>query len=300
VTAAPEITVVIPVWDAYVRWLPSALASLDDQGVPVTVIVVDNASTTVVPEVAQATTLRLERRVSVGAARNAGLALVRTPFVCFLDADDQLLPGALARMRDRLAARPSFVASVSACVAWIEGTGAMVRWRWPRPLAYRLCRHRRLFTMVTALRNAYPTTGVLIRTETLRAAGGFADADHEEDWLPAVALAARGHVDLDERPGRRCRVSGRSLYGAGADFATMRANRRELLRALRRDPRTRVFALTAGWALAAVRCRGRRTRPCAPGRPGRGAVSAPRGRRGRSGSAPRRRSEPSGAPATRR
>jgi hypothetical protein len=252
VTPAPDITVVIPVWDAYVRWLPSALASLDDQGVAVTIIVVDNASRTAVPEVARATTLRVERRVSVGAARNAGLAAVRTPFVCFLDADDELLPGALARMRERLAARPSFVASVPACVAWVEDTGAMVRWSWPRPPAYRLCRHRRLFAMVTALRNAYPTTGVLIRTETLRAAAGFADADHEEDWLPAVALAARGHVDLDARPGRRCRVSGRSLYGAGAELATMRANRRELRRALRHDPRTRILALAAGWALAAA------------------------------------------------
>jgi hypothetical protein len=172
--------------------------------------------------------------------------------VCFLDADDELLPGALARMRDRMAARSSCVASVPACVAWMEDTGETVRWGWPRPPAYRLCRHRHLFAMVTALRNAYPTTGVLIRTETLRAAGGFADADHEEDWLPAVALAARGHVDLDERPGRRYRVSGRSLYGAGADLATMRANRRELRRALRRDPRTRAFALAAGWALAAA------------------------------------------------
>jgi hypothetical protein len=250
VTPAPDITVVIPVWDAYVRWLPSALASLDDQGVAVTIIVVDNASRTAVPEVARATTLRVERRVSVGAARNAGLAAVRTPFVCFLDADDELLPGALARTRDRLVARPSFVAGVTGCVAWAEDTGAMVRWEWPRPLAYRLSRHRRLFALVTALRNAYPTTGVLIRTEALRAAGGFADADQEEDWLPAVALAARGHVDLDERPGRRCRVSGRSLYGAGADLATMRANRRELRRALRRDPRTRALALAGGWALA--------------------------------------------------
>lgn len=97
--------------------------------------------------------------------------------------------------------------------------------------------------MVTALRNAYPTTGVLMRTDAMRAAGGFADADHEEDWLPAVALGARGDIDLDTRPGRRYRMSDRSLYGAGADLATMRANRRELRRALRRDPRTRAFAL---------------------------------------------------------
>jgi glycosyltransferase involved in cell wall biosynthesis len=251
-TQTPEISVVIPVWDDYTPWLPSALESLGDQGVAITVIVVDNASTTAVPAAPRVTMLRLDRRLSVGAARNVGLAAVSTPFVCFLDVDDVLLPGALARMRARLAARPSAVVAVASCDAWIEATGEAVRWGWPRPLAYRLARHRRLFAAATALRNAYPTTGVLMRTAAMRAAGGFADADHEEDWLPAVALAARGDVDLDHRPGRRYRISGGSLYGAGADLATMRANRRKLRRALRRDPRTRAFALTMGWALAAA------------------------------------------------
>jgi glycosyltransferase involved in cell wall biosynthesis len=102
VTAAREVSVVIPVWDDYARRLPSALASLGDQGMALTIIVVDNASTTPVPDAPQATTLRLERRVSVGAARNAGLAAVDTPFVCFLDADDELLPGALVRLRASL------------------------------------------------------------------------------------------------------------------------------------------------------------------------------------------------------
>ena len=147
-------------------------------------------------------------RRSVGAARNAGLATVGTSLVCFLDADDELLPGTLERLRARLAARPSCVASVAASVAWLEGSGETVSWRWPRPLAYRLCRHPRLFAAAASLRNQYPTTGAaLMRTEAMRGAGGFADADHEEDWLPGVALAARGRVDLDRRPGRRYRVS---------------------------------------------------------------------------------------------
>lgn len=251
-SAEPEIAVVIPVWDAYVSWLPRAVASLGEQGVAVRVVVVDNASRTPVPAVAGAVRLRLRRRRSVGAARNAGLAVVTEPLVCFLDADDELLPGTLARLRDRLAAEPSRVVAVPASVAWDERSGAAVAWGWPRPLAYRLCRHRRLFALVTALRNAYPTTGVLIRTDALRAAGGFADADHEEDWLPAVALAARGHVDLDARPGRRYRVSERSLYGAGAELATVRANRAALRRALRRDPQTWGLAAAFGWALAAA------------------------------------------------
>jgi glycosyltransferase involved in cell wall biosynthesis len=251
-SAVPDIAVVIPVWDEYVRWLPRAAASLGEQGVAVRVVVVDNASRVALPPIPSATTLRLAKRVSVGAARNAGLAAVSAPLVCFLDADDELLPGTLARLRDRLAARPSSVVAVPRSLAWAESTGEPVRWDWPRPVAYRLRRHRRLFTFVTALRNAYPTTGALMRASALRAAGGFADSDLEEDWLPAVTLAARGHVDLDSRPGRRCRLSARSLYGTGADLATVLANRRALRRALRRDPRARTFALAFGWALAAA------------------------------------------------
>jgi glycosyltransferase involved in cell wall biosynthesis len=247
----PDITVVIPVWDSYVDQLPFALASVRRQRVPVAIVVVDNASAIAVPETPGAVTLRLPVRRSVGAARNAGLATVGTSLVCFLDADDELLPGTLERLRARLAARPSCIASVAASVAWLEGSGDPVAWPWPRPLAYRLCRHPRLFAAAASFRNQYPTTGAaLMRTETMREIGGFADADHEEDWLPGVALAARGRVDLDRRPGRRYRVTDRSLYGAGVDLATMNANRRRLRRALRRDPRTDVGWVTSG-ALAA-------------------------------------------------
>lgn len=243
-----DITVVIPVWDDYVGYLPTALASLRDQGVPVAVLLVDNASRTPLPT--GPAILRLPARASVGAARNAGLAEVHTPFVCFLDADDELLPGTLARMRERLHARPRAVVSVAASIAHRDGE--IVPWPWPRPLAYRLCRHRRLFAALTALRNAYPTTDVLMRTAAIRDAGGFADADHEEDWRPAVALAARGHVDLDRRPGRRYRLSAGSLYGGGIDVATMRAARRDLRRALRADPVTRRAMRAAGWLVAAA------------------------------------------------
>jgi glycosyltransferase involved in cell wall biosynthesis len=252
VKAVAAITVVIPVWDDYVARLPTALASVRNQGIAVEIVVVDNASTTPVPEVPGAVTMRLPRRETVGRARNLGFAEVTTPLVCFLDADDELLPGTLRRGCARLAARPSCVVSVAASVAWIDTTRDSVDWPWPRPFAYRLCRHRRLFALSTAFRNAYPTSSALIRSDVLRDAGGFADADHEEDWLPAVTLAARGGVDLDASPGRRCRVSDRSLYGSGADRATMHANRRALRRALRRDPRTRALAIAAGGALAAV------------------------------------------------
>jgi hypothetical protein len=50
----------------------------------------------------------------------------------------------------------------------------------------------------------------------------------------------------------RYRVSAGSLYGAGADLATVLANRRAMRRALRRDPRTRVLAVIGAGPLAAA------------------------------------------------
>lgn len=48
------------------------------------------------------TVLRHGRALGLGAARNAGLALVDTPYLGFLDADDTLAPAALARLTGTL------------------------------------------------------------------------------------------------------------------------------------------------------------------------------------------------------
>ncbi len=57
------------------------------------IVVVDNASSTPVPELEGCEVVRAPRRLSVGAARNLGLEQVATEYVVFLDADDMLLEG---------------------------------------------------------------------------------------------------------------------------------------------------------------------------------------------------------------
>src|SRR4051794_33617208 len=96
----------------YGSYLREAVDSLLSQegGAP-HVMVVDDGSTD--PETHRAmeampAEVELVRQSNAGvvAARNAGLAGVRTPFVLFLDADDRLAPGALAAMRSALEQHP--------------------------------------------------------------------------------------------------------------------------------------------------------------------------------------------------
>ena len=97
--SAPAVTVVIPAWGAYAEGpLREAVASVQAQNVAARVLVVDNASELPVTPPAGAELVRSERRLTRGAARNLGLAHVRSPLVMFLDADDVLLPGALTTL----------------------------------------------------------------------------------------------------------------------------------------------------------------------------------------------------------
>ncbi|MEN2740063.1 glycosyltransferase family 2 protein [Microbacterium sp. X-17] len=113
------VTVIVPGFDV-AAYAEDALASLRAQTLPDWVaILVDDASTDATGEIfARAAAadprfrvVRLPRRSGLGAARNAGLDLVETPFVGFLDADDVLVPDALERLTTTLDASGSdFVA----------------------------------------------------------------------------------------------------------------------------------------------------------------------------------------------
>ena len=73
-------------------------------------VVVDNASTVTVPRLKGTDVVRTPQRLSAGEARNAGLRHVNTEFVMFLDADDELLEGALERARLEISSDPGLAA----------------------------------------------------------------------------------------------------------------------------------------------------------------------------------------------
>jgi glycosyltransferase involved in cell wall biosynthesis len=175
---------------------------------PVEIVVVDDAS----PDAATRDTLaaleadgvkvvRLATNQGVGEARTLAFDSTRAPFVYPLDADDEAIPGVLARMADRLEAQPEAVA----CVGDIEefGDHELVR-RIPERLdPYRV-----------ALTNDYPITA-LYRRDAVAAIGAWRPVyEHQgyEDWNVWMGLAEHGGqiVHLGG-PGYRRRLHGQRL-----------------------------------------------------------------------------------------
>ena len=194
-------TVVIPVWDAYAgQRLVAAVASLSDQDRRARIVVVDNASSLELPVMDDVYVIRTAERLTLGSARNHGLAAVTTPNVIFWDADDLMMPGTLGFLEDQLEADPGLVAVGAAILDEPSG----IRHRWPRRWIAGLIPHRRTFALIDCVWSMFPTTGAtLIRTDVARACGGFGDANSGEDWSLGAALVWRGRVGWSERPGRR-------------------------------------------------------------------------------------------------
>lgn len=234
------VTVVVPVWDRYVTFLRECVESVLDQTdveAP-RVVVVDNASNARVPTLPPGVeVVRSPRQLSVGAARNLGLRRVETESVIFCDADDRLLPGALAFLTSRMAQRPELVATICRYVSWNPDTGARaVLERSPRPVVFRVARYPRLFALAGLRYNCFPLVGGILRTEAARDAGGFGDRNVGEDWILGAQLAFRGPIEFHREPSFLRRVHAGSLWyrqHASADYLA----RCQLLRErVKRDP----------------------------------------------------------------
>jgi len=112
----PLMTIVIPARNRE-RLLPRTLASVRRQTLrPLSVVLVDNDSSDSTGEIMRRwqrqtagdinVTVITEKRHSAAAARNAGLAIVTTPYVMFFDSDDVMLPCHCAEFADAIAANP--------------------------------------------------------------------------------------------------------------------------------------------------------------------------------------------------
>lgn len=214
--------VVIPAWNLGDE-LNACVDSVLNQEVQARVMIVDNAteqSLPALPDVPSVEVVHLPRRLSVGAARNEGLARVQEEFVMFLDGDDLLLPGALAFLHEQISARPEASVVAGSFEVWSPKSGRRVLARWPFDYCYRLNRYPRAFALANCARNMLPITGpVLMRTSAARACGGFADANWAEDWALGAVLAFAGVPILSRR------VCG--LYRVDSDRFTL-SDRKEL------------------------------------------------------------------------
>lgn len=199
----PLVSVVIPCYN-YGHYLPGCVESvLDQPGVDLDVVIVDDAS----PDGSAETVRRLVagdprlraiyHQTNQGhiATYNDGLATVRGEYVLLLSADDLLVPGALGRAAALMEAHPS-VGLVYGATVDFTGTPPPARtdatswivWQGGEWLAGR-CRSGR---------NPLLSPEAVMRTSVLRKLGGYrADLPHAADfamWLGAAMVSDIGYV----------------------------------------------------------------------------------------------------------
>ena len=164
--SAADVTVVVPAFGVDSTTIRDIVACCP--GVP-TFIVVDDASDPPVAPIDGTKVLRLRTNAGPAVARNAGLGAVTTPLVAFVDTDVELSPGWLDPLLGHLA--DDRVALVAPRVASRPAPGPVARYEQGHspldlgPEPGRISPGTRL--------SYVPAAALLVRTEALRAIGGF-------------------------------------------------------------------------------------------------------------------------------
>ena len=192
----PAVTVVLPCRNAAAH-LPAALRSvLSQTGVRALAVVADDGSADDSVRLAASHGPRVTVVASPGrgacAARNAGLAAAGTEYVKFLDADDALLPEALARQVHHIEQFAGEPVSVCGGVLSTDADGGN-----PAPLPSGPAE----YDAAAMLTGAPLTAAPLHRAADVRAAGGFDDRvprGQERDLYLRMLLAG---VRFVTRPG---------------------------------------------------------------------------------------------------
>jgi hypothetical protein len=199
----PRVTVVIPHYN-YGQYLPVSVASaLDQSGLDLEIIIVDDKSTDGSTEVARAIAAGDERITLVEHEQNMrhirtyndGLSRATGDYVVLLSADDALTPDSLTRSVALMEAHPN-VGLVYGSVQWFDGElppvkNGSVWWQlwsgeeWVRRIAHRG-------------RNAVVNPEAVMRRSVYELTGGYdPDFPHAGDmymWLQAAVNADVGYI----------------------------------------------------------------------------------------------------------
>jgi peptidoglycan/xylan/chitin deacetylase (PgdA/CDA1 family)/2-polyprenyl-3-methyl-5-hydroxy-6-metoxy-1,4-benzoquinol methylase len=188
--APPAVSVIIPAFNA-ADTIGKTLRSLTAQGrIPWEGIVVDDGSTDATAEVVRQRMsrdprLRLirQRQAGVSAARNAGLAIARGEWLCFLDADDWLAPRAFSRLLALSRSDPDAAVLVGGATRVSEGGGV---WEYDsRDLSDPFA--------VLSTHCSIAIHSALVRRTAVRELGGFDERlKSSEDWDLWQRLARAG------------------------------------------------------------------------------------------------------------
>ena len=204
-SVVPELTLVVPVWDSYVKWLPAFIEALPAyrQGADFGVIVVDNASEVPLPELpADVHLIRSSRRLTLGGARNMAIAVVKTELFCSIDVDDYFPAGYFAFCVERMRRRADLVACSVRPWRWYPESGERVVAPYPPPESFWLCRWRRLFgAYALATGPKLVMGGAVFRTTAVRRAGGYNDSNFQDDRHLSQVLPFIGPIEVHPGPG---------------------------------------------------------------------------------------------------
>lgn len=177
--AEPLVTVVIPTHNMGHLLTDAVNSVLAQTGGHFQIVIVDDGSTDNTSEVAaqwsDARILYLyQENAGLSAARNAGLREARGNFICFLDADDLLLPSKTATQLAFLAANPTF-AGVAGGAIRSDETGRVL---------YRHARQPGVISQQSLyVANQTPVHALLFRTSWVRRVGEFDETLRgAEDW----------------------------------------------------------------------------------------------------------------------
>ena len=168
--ALPDVSVVIPTRNRGALVARALAAVLGQRGVDIEAFVVDEASSDGTAELVRSladprvTLLRHDVPKGVSAARNAGLARARAPWVAFLDDDDVWAPDKLAIQIDA-AVRDGRTWSCGGAVLVDLDLEILASWKFPCEPA----------TIPVLSFNCVPGggSGPVVRTELARRVGGF-------------------------------------------------------------------------------------------------------------------------------
>ncbi len=212
----PPVTWLIPVRDG-ARWLGAAVGSaLADSRRDDLVVVVDDGSVddpaSALPADPRVSLLRQAPR-GIAAALEAGRAVVHTPLIARLDADDRVLPGRLDAQWALLASDPGL--AVVGGGARLHRPGGAVPEGMQRYASWVNGLHGRAALSAALLVESplfHPAT--LLRADALTAVGGWRQGDLPEDydlWLRLVEAGygldavERDVIEMADRPDRLTR-----------------------------------------------------------------------------------------------
>jgi glycosyltransferase involved in cell wall biosynthesis len=221
--SSSQCVVVIPAFNA-ARYLEEAVKSaLSVRGISVEIVVVDDGSSDETPQIASSMA-RLHSNVKyihqanagVSAARNAGFALSKSEYVCFLDSDDCFREGGLEGMHELLVVCPDAV-GVYGDVRYFDENSKEVDFS----SKYRTEQSSEITNMDTIMQgNLIDTPGaILFRSSKLILSGLFDENIRVgEDWELYVRIARLGNFVRCNRPVLNYRVHKLSAMSRAVRF----------------------------------------------------------------------------------